>query len=148
MFSSTLRFEAVGQLTTAVRPYAIPALLGYVVLRAFYLLWLHPLADVPGPKLATLTDLWKTRAVVKQQFSTALHEQHAKHGDVVRIGPNEVETQLFKSECATIILIPDFQVSIISPDDVKSVYGVKTGFTNGPFYEPWSVKRKEPILRS
>lgn len=64
--------------------------IGYCGLRAVYLVWLHPLSDIPGPGLAALTDLWKTLAVSRERFATELRLQHEKYGDVVRIGPNEV----------------------------------------------------------
>ncbi|KAF8579798.1 cytochrome P450 [Ramaria rubella] len=105
-------------LVTAVVANSWTAVLGCISLRAFYFLFLHPLADVPGPKLAALTDIWKTQAVFRRKFSSSLRKEHAKYGDVVRIGPNEV--------------------SIISPEDVATIYGQKTEFTKGPFYDAWS----------
>ncbi|KAF6758365.1 cytochrome P450 [Ephemerocybe angulata] len=54
---------------------------------------LHPLAHIPGPKLAALTDwyvtyydLWKNGKMVDQL--SLLHEQY---GPVVRIGPNKLD---------------------------------------------------------
>lgn len=63
---------------------------GYLCARIFYLAFLHPLAKYPGPVLAKVSDTWKTQATVRHVFKTKLHELHQKHGDVVRIGPNEV----------------------------------------------------------
>ncbi|KAF8523923.1 cytochrome P450 [Hysterangium stoloniferum] len=114
----------------AVRHYIYIAL-GYIVLRVVYLLCFHPLADIPGPKLAAVTNLWKTRAVYRKNFTTELHQQHLKYGDVVRIGPNEV--------------------SIISPDEVSEIYGQKSTFLKGPFYRAWNVlgsghfSNREPV---
>jgi hypothetical protein len=34
------------------------------------------------------------------------------------------------------------QVSIIAPNDVRSVYGQNSGYTKGPFYDAWSVGGK------
>jgi hypothetical protein len=83
-------YDMVEKGIATAQSHIIFIVLGYLALRVVYLLRLHPLSNVPGPTIAALTDLWKTHAVSKKSFSTILHEQHAKYGDVVRIGPNEV----------------------------------------------------------
>ncbi len=42
----------------------------------------------PGPFLASLTDWWRFYDVYKQRPETTHQKLHAKHGDVVRLGPN------------------------------------------------------------
>jgi hypothetical protein len=77
-------------LAATVLLHPVPIVLGCIALRVIYLLYFHPLSDVPGPKLAAITDLWKTNAVRQEKFTSMLHHEHTKHGNVVRIGPNEV----------------------------------------------------------
>ncbi|KAF8488119.1 cytochrome P450 [Gautieria morchelliformis] len=100
--------------------FSHPVLTGLVclALRVFYLLYLHPLSNVPGPKLAAVTDLWKTHAVFRNKFASMLCHEHARHGDIVRIGPNEV--------------------SIVAPEEVSTIYGQKSEYLKGPFYDAWS----------
>ncbi|PHH77606.1 hypothetical protein CDD80_433 [Ophiocordyceps camponoti-rufipedis] len=57
---------------------------------AMYRLWLHPLARVPGPRIAAVSNLWyalQARNGKVVELATTLHH---KYGDAVRIGPNEV----------------------------------------------------------
>ena len=91
METNLIRFTMLdSHLVAAVLFHPVPIILGCIALRVLYLLYLHPLSDVPGPKLAAITDLWKTNIVRQETFSSSLHKEHMKHGNVVRIGPNEV----------------------------------------------------------
>ncbi|RDA84173.1 hypothetical protein CP532_3904 [Ophiocordyceps camponoti-leonardi (nom. inval.)] len=57
---------------------------------AVYRLWLHPLARVPGPRLAAVSNVWyalKIRNGCAVELATTLHR---KYGEAVRVGPNEV----------------------------------------------------------
>lgn len=63
---------------------SIAALLLYGLSRSIYRLYLHPLSNVPGPKLAALTPWFETYyQLVKGdggQFYLAVHEWHKKYG--------------------------------------------------------------------
>lgn len=55
-----------------------------------YRLTLHPLANVPGPKLAAISNIWyayQARNGYAHLLGKTLHEQY---GPVVRVGPNEL----------------------------------------------------------
>jgi hypothetical protein len=73
-------------------------LLAVIVYRAF----LHPLAKVPGPFLASITRAWQTRKYVSGQWHDVALNLHAKYGAVVRIAPDEV--------------------SFVDPDTLKKLY--------------------------
>lgn len=60
---------------------------------AAYQLLFHPLAHIPGPRLAALTNLWKVYHIYDTQLHAVLLSLHEKHGSVVRIGPNDVHIQ-------------------------------------------------------
>jgi hypothetical protein len=60
---------------------------------ATYQLLFHPLAHVPGPRIAALTNLWKVYQIYGMQLHELLLELHEQHGPVVRIGPNDVHIQ-------------------------------------------------------
>jgi hypothetical protein len=59
----------------------------------FYVLYyrcLHPLANYPGPLLASFTNLWKVKELWKLHLPDTLVDLHHKYGDVVRVGPNQL----------------------------------------------------------
>jgi hypothetical protein len=64
----------------------------WVLSRAFYNFYSHPLAHFPGPTAAAVTRWWKawTECVKGNSFCHELERQHARHGPVIRIAPNEV----------------------------------------------------------
>lgn len=62
----------------------------------------------PGPWLARFTKFWLRHSVKSNQHQRHLLDLHRKHGDVVRIGPNNL--------------------SIANPECVSPIYGVKNAF--------------------
>ena len=62
----------------------------YVVARAIYNLYFSPLAKYPGPKLAAITRLWWLRVQFSGKFPIVVHNLHLKHGEIVRIAPDEL----------------------------------------------------------
>jgi hypothetical protein len=74
-------------LTTLLSAYII-----YKVSHLMYNLFLHPLANFPGPLPGRATDWYKTYIEVYKQQSMVhlLIDLHHEFGDVVRIAPNEV----------------------------------------------------------
>ena len=62
----------------------------------------------PGPWLAKFSKLWQRLDVKSNRHQRHLLELHRKHGDVIRVGPNNL--------------------SIANPDYVSSIYGVKGEF--------------------
>lgn len=57
---------------------------------AIHRIFFHPLANVPGPKLAALTKLWLAWNVRKGESHAFLPSLHKKYGRVVRIAPDWV----------------------------------------------------------
>lgn len=64
----------------------------YAVLLIIYRLYLSPLAHVPGPKLAALTQLYELYydIVLGEQYTFKIIDMHEKYGPIVRINPWEV----------------------------------------------------------
>lgn len=104
-----------------VHPLYLIALAGlfYCTAQIIYLILLHPLADVPGPLLGKISNIWKAIHCWKGDYITELAILHSKYGNVVRVGFNEV--------------------SIIAPEETKLLYGHKTEFLKGSFYDNWGV---------
>jgi hypothetical protein len=68
----------------------------------------------PGPFLASLTDWWRFWDVYKRRPEVTHIRLHAKHGDVVRLGPNTL--------------------SLADPKALKTIYGLNKGFTKVTTY--------------
>jgi hypothetical protein len=68
----------------------------------------HGLNKYPGPLLASLTDWWRFVDVYKRRPEVTHLALHAKHGDVVRLGPNSL--------------------SFADPKALKSIYGLNKGY--------------------
>ncbi|KAK8215069.1 putative cytochrome P450 [Phyllosticta paracitricarpa] len=68
------------------------AMLGYIVFKIVYRLVFHPLASVPGDKIAAATLLYEFfwDAVMGGKYVFRIAEMHEKHGPVVRISRREV----------------------------------------------------------
>ncbi|KAI8635538.1 cytochrome P450 monooxygenase-like protein [Xylariaceae sp. FL1651] len=75
---------------TAIILTAILTIILYYVVQSVYRLYFHPLAKYPGPKLAAISDLWHVWALISERLPFIISDLHAKYGDVVRIGPNEL----------------------------------------------------------
>lgn len=63
-----------------------------LVCQAIYRLFFHPLAKVPGPRLAALTHLYEFYydAVLQGRYVFEVEEMHKKYGPIVRVNPREV----------------------------------------------------------
>ncbi|EQB48558.1 hypothetical protein CGLO_12186 [Colletotrichum gloeosporioides Cg-14] len=82
-----------------------------------YRLRFHPLASIPGPKLAALSEEWLYRLSQGPNIEAQLKELHCKYdSNVVRIGPNEVH--------------------VIQPELYKVIYN-----QTAPFKKAWSFYR-------
>lgn len=66
------------------------------------------LRHIPGPFLASVTNLWRLYDVSKAHHQDTLIALHRSHGDLVRVGPNTV--------------------SVADPEAVKVIYGLRSGF--------------------
>jgi hypothetical protein len=75
----------------------------------FYNRYCNGLNNIPGPFLASLTNVWRVLLVWKRRPEEAHRQLHDRYGEVVRLGP--------------------ITVSISNWDAVKKIYGLKSGYT-------------------
>ncbi|KAH8812380.1 cytochrome P450 [Xylogone sp. PMI_703] len=68
----------------------LPVIIIYCIWRVLYQLYFHPLAKIPGPRLAAITYLYKYRIVTSGSYHEEIYRLHHIYGQTVRIGPNEV----------------------------------------------------------
>ncbi|SCO91339.1 related to Isotrichodermin C-15 hydroxylase [Fusarium oxysporum] len=63
---------------------------GYLVCKAFFNAFLHPLRKYPGPKLWAVSGIPRARMILSGEAHKKILELHQKYGDVVRVSPNEL----------------------------------------------------------
>lgn len=86
--------------------------------KASYIIYqvaLHPLRHFPGPFWAKISPLPLMLQCRRARRSAWVLEQHNEYGPHVRIAPNHI--------------------SMTDPRAINEIYGHKTGFLKGPFYE-------------
>jgi len=91
--------------------------IAYVIYQRFF----HPLASVPGPFWASLTRLWITKHSWDGDMHRVMIALHAKHGALVRNGPNEV--------------------SVADLASIKTIYGAGSKFRKSDWYSVWQGHR-------
>ncbi|KAL8897199.1 MAG: hypothetical protein Q9192_002703 [Flavoplaca navasiana] len=87
------------------------------------------LRKIPGPTLASFSNLWKIAGVLKQDMPWRNIAAHEKYGPLVRIGPNHVSTS--------------------DPEALKVIYGFVNVFRKSAFFtigEAWYEGKKLPTL--
>ena len=57
---------------------------------AVYRLYFHPLAQIPGPKIAAISSFWHAYNARNGRMAHLGKTLHRRYGPVVRVGPNEV----------------------------------------------------------
>ena len=100
--------------------YLIP-----LIIPTIYILYqrrFSPLAQFPGPFLASLTKLWLVYKIRQGQYHRLIQTLHAQYGPVVRIGPDEL--------------------SIADPEAVKQIYSGGSRFQKSYWYSVIQGKRK------
>ncbi|KAJ1327425.1 aspirochlorine biosynthesis cytochrome P450 monooxygenase [Microdochium nivale] len=83
---------------------------------AIYNVYLHPLAKVPGPKHLALSPFFREHHKIGGRWDHVLAALHEEYGPAVRFGPN--------------------QVSFITPDAWKTLYGHQSGAKQPPIKDP------------
>ena len=79
-----------------------------LMILSLYRLLFHPLARVPGPKAAAVSNAWLAWHVRNGRARELGKSLHRKYGPVVRVGPNEV---WFDSKDAFKIIYSEFLAS-------------------------------------
>lgn len=94
----------------------------YLLTRAVYNRYFHPLSHFPGPFWASITSLWYFQTIRLSKPGNVQSALHEKYGDFVRVGPN--------------------LLAVCHPDALATVFGTsaKTGraWRKGAFYESFA----------
>lgn len=73
----------------ATKTFAISTLI-LVITIVVYRLVFHPLAAIPGPRLAAVSNIWHAWHARNGRMAHLGKTLHRKYGPIVRVGPNEV----------------------------------------------------------
>lgn len=113
MASFTAMFATLLQGMWFLAPLAVVVVsfTGYIV----YALYLHPLAEYPGPLLGRLTKAYDLYHAYKGDKHVLFYHLHEQYGPVVRFSPNTL--------------------SINSPGALKAIYGSHANVLKSVFYE-------------
>jgi hypothetical protein len=111
--SSSAILSAFIDAKTLVSQHYILLSLSVVFGYFFYLRYLSPYRDIPGPFLATISPLWRLQGALNGTLHHDITAAHRKYGTIVRIAPDEV--------------------SIADPEAIKTIYGHNAGFVKVPF---------------
>ncbi|KAK7708866.1 hypothetical protein SLS63_013347 [Diaporthe eres] len=87
-------------------------------LPAVYNVYFHPLARVPGPFLAKISDLWHAYHVSTGTRHILLGELHKTYGPLIRLGPNTV--------------------SVNTDDGLQKVFSATSPIDKSPFYKAFA----------
>lgn len=93
----------------------IPYHHNYSLPQSLYTASATPLRSVPGPLLASFTNLPLKFKVMSGQRIAYIHQLHQTYGSIVRISPNEL--------------------SVAEPDAFQSIYRTGSGFLKSDFYQ-------------
>lgn len=106
------------------------------VVGALYISWVgftrlvlrNDLSPVPGPWLASLTNLYRLIIVRRGESHYRAIELHKKYGKYVRLGPN--------------------LVSVSDPVALSSIYGAAKGFSKSDFYQCLDTLLNGKLMRT
>jgi hypothetical protein len=108
---------AIATFIVGLRPVLVAALLTFTYLAGvlIYRLFFSPLSKLPGPKHTAVTQLWVMYHEFKGDRTIQIDKLHQQYGPVVRISPSEV--------------------SFNNHESLKEIYGIKSTFSKGSFYD-------------
>ncbi|KAI1199438.1 cytochrome P450 [Nemania serpens] len=98
---------------------AIGAISVYVATRCIYLLYFHPLAKFPGPRLAAVSNIWYAYHWLSGRYPFAIEKALEQYGDIVRVAPNEL-----------VVFTPKAFTDVYSPQHSGLEVFRKTDFQN------------------
>jgi len=95
---------------------------------AVYRLFFHPLRRIPGPCLARVSGLWRSKKYFDGRWHEDILKIHEKYGRVVRIAPNEI--------------------SVVDEYAMKNLYGHGHNAPKTKWYSVWDPPNTAPQLFS
>ncbi|KAJ5776871.1 Cytochrome p450 family protein [Penicillium odoratum] len=122
MTSTLITSGLVGTVLQHPWSWLISALLGGFIICIFKRRYLSPLSGIPGPLLASVSQLWMAKESYGDSFHRTNIALHEKYGKLVRIGPNEV--------------------SVADLGLVRKMFAAGNKYAKSSYYDSWKGKRK------
>jgi hypothetical protein len=97
-----------------------------LISRLIYRLYFHPLATIPGPKIAACTSLWLAYHTYVGDECTVVFSLHRQYGPVLRVGPNDVD--------------------ISNADAIEPMYIARGGFPKSSAYSKFDIDGHNTIF--
>ncbi|USP82213.1 Cytochrome P450 [Curvularia clavata] len=141
--------------------YIAAIVLSYVITLGLYRLTIHPLAKIPGPRIAALTSWYEIYYDVWQggQYFRKIREMHQIYGPIVRISPNEVHfndpefiDSLYpgagerKTNRPVMVGKRSGTPDSMTATEDHDMHRKRRGVIN-PFFSVASVRKLEPVIR-
>ncbi|KAL6412087.1 hypothetical protein AUP68_04469 [Ilyonectria robusta] len=114
---------ALGKLLLQTFTTTIVSLVALLVTIIIYRLVFHPLASIPGPRLAAISSIWHAYHARNGRMAHLGRTLHRRYGPVVRVGPNEV---WFNTKQA-----------------FQAIYSTGSGFEKSDFYLATALSKPE-----
>ncbi|KZO90350.1 cytochrome P450 [Calocera viscosa TUFC12733] len=113
---------------TEIAATVVALLVIYFGASTFYIAFLGPLAQFPGPGLAKFSKIWGFFQAMTLRKTMAVHKMHKQMGPVVRVGPNHL--------------------SISAPEIIPRLYSYKPFLKDPGFYTALNAGKAEGHLVS
>ncbi|OQE40057.1 hypothetical protein PENCOP_c006G00339 [Penicillium coprophilum] len=112
-------FELLDKLWTSYGPVLMISLALLWMVQALHHKFFHSLSKVPGPGLASVSELWRTIRYFRGTWHDDIISLHQKYGKVVRIAPDEV--------------------SFVDAAALKGLYGMGKTSLKSKWYDTWTI---------
>lgn len=136
------------------------SIFGAILLLLCYRAFFHPLARYPGPRLASITGLWRFWHYVIGDWSEIILELHEKYGRIVRLAPNELSnvdesamkalfghnTAAIKSKWYSAFQSPEGAPNILATQDPKVHAAIRRRFA--PAFKMTVLLRQEDSMQA
>ncbi|GME30288.1 hypothetical protein PV09_09786 [Neofusicoccum parvum] len=103
-----------------------------------YLVFIHPLRNVPGPRIAKFSQAWRNFRYFRGTWHSDVLNLHRQYGPVVRIAPNE--TNWYDTW-----IIPNMTVSFFAATDIKLHRHLRSRVSGA--YSMTSILAMEPLVQ-
>lgn len=120
---------------------AVLVVVGSLIRSVIYNIYFHPLASVPGPKLAGATYLYQTYFSLANgsRYYYQIGKLHKKYGNLEPFSSIASVTDAHPSIGPVVRITPD-EVHLSDPDNYEVIYSVGTKYAKSPqFYDGFGI---------
>jgi cytochrome P450 len=119
-----MQFDQIAMLGSSYWSMISASIFGAGLLLLCYNAFFHPLARFPGPRLASITGLWRLYHIAVGDWSEIILDLHQKYGRTVRVAPNEL--------------------SVVDESVMKALYGHNTAAIKSKWYSAFQSPQGAP----